>query len=63
MISIQHERMAFRYAVLFLQNEIKSIENTLTNAHLLESSKSLLEKRLEELKADLATLEQYDLHD
>ncbi|GEM_PF-4570160 len=63
MIPIQHERMAFKYAVLFIQNEINAITKSLTNDHLLNASRNLLEKRLNELKSDLVKLEQYKLHD
>lgn len=63
MIPIQHERMAFRYAVMFLQNEINLITEVVTHHHLLDDNKRLLEKRLNELKSDLVTLEQYKLHD
>lgn len=63
MIHIQHERMAFRYAVVFVTNEIKEIEKTLLQDHLLEVSERLLTKRLAELKSDLATLESYSMHE
>ncbi len=55
--------MAFRYAVMFLQNEINLITEVVTHHHLLDDNKRLLEKRLNELKSDLVTLEQYKLHD
>jgi len=35
-----------------------SIEESLTNVHLLDNSKSLLEERLSELKMELDKLEQ-----
>lgn len=59
---IQHKRMAFKYAFAFVTDEIYAIEESLVRSHMSEHVQVVLKKRLKELKSDLETLEQYDLH-
>lgn len=63
MIPIQDQRMAFKYAVAFITNEICSIEESLASGHLLKHIQVALRKRLNELKSDLEKLLKYELHD
>lgn len=63
MIPIQDQRMAFKYAVAFITDEIYSIEESLARSHLLEHIEVALKKRLNELKNDLEKLLKYELHD
>lgn len=63
MIPIQHERMAFKYAAIFLKSEIQAIEDSLNYDHLLDITNQLLSKRLSELKRDLDVILKYELHD
>lgn len=58
-MEVNHQRKAFQYATMFLQNEINSIKNSLKMCDFSTSIRKTLEQRVLELEKDYDDLVQY----
>jgi len=59
-LTVGQSYKAVNYSIIFLKNEIESINTTLKQSDLTNVSRALLKNRLKELESDLIEFEQLD---
>lgn len=59
-LTVSQSYKAVNYSIIFLKNEIESINITLKQSSLSNVSRKLLRNRLRELESDLIEFEQLD---